>query len=202
MIVGVDPSYARTGIATTGDTRSLTPPSALTGGHPLRRATRRRAWLRGTITPLIRGADLVAVEGMYPTTEYGAIDRAELLGAIVDLVWSTGDAGILVVAPASPKILATGNGGPATDKAAMLTAARAAGSPATNGDEADAWWICELARLLVDPWHRVSESMLGTGLQPYPPHRARALDPYRPPWTTDHPSPWIRHPLKDGNHAP
>ena len=185
-IVGIDPSYARTGIATTTDTRSLTPPTVWASRPPLERATRRRAWIRSQLRAIIRSADLVAVEGMYPTTEYGAIDRAELLGAIVDLAWTTTDAAILVVAPASPKILATGNGGPATDKPAMLTAARADGSPARNGDEADAAWIAMLAALLTDPLHRGHDRL--------PAHRLRALDPYRPPWTTDHPCPWIRHP--------
>lgn len=174
-IVGIDPSYARTGVATSGDTRSLDPPP----GPP----PRRRAWLRGQLAPIVSTADVVAIEGLYPATQQGWLDRAYLVGAIIDQAWQY-DAAILVVAPASAKILATGDGGPKTDKPAMLAAAERAGSPARNGDEADAYWVAELARLVTDPM----SAGLYRGMAP---QRARALDPYLPPYKTD---PWIRHP--------
>lgn len=182
-VIGIDPSYTRTGVATTADTRSLTPPPAHAHLPPLAREAARRAWLVSRLRPLMAGRDLVAVEGLYPSMNYGVIGRAALLGAITDAALTAG-AAVLIVAPATIKILATGNGGTGTDKAAMIAAAHTAGFNATNDDTADAAWLAELAHLIAhpnDPRHNR-----------YPPHQLRALDAYRPPYTRDHPSPWVR----------
>lgn len=189
-VLGIDPSYGRTGIATAGDTRSYTPPAATADLPPHERAAVRRSWLRGQLGNAMHGRDLIAVEGMFKSLEYGVIDRAQLLGAIIDLARSITDAPILVVPPASVKLYATGNGNAA--KSAMAEALDAARVTApwvthpANDDEADAWWIAAFAADFATGGRAAFVDRT--------PHQRGAVRALAPPYTRRHPSPWARTP--------
>lgn len=149
-VVGLDVSMSSTGIAWShrGETTRIT--TKKNKNLPHDGIHERLETLTIECQRAAAGCDLAVIE----TANYGAPARGQsstyhqLAGFWWHAAQAVWRAGIPYarVAPSSLKLYATGNGGSATDKKAMLAAARAAFPriPVANHDAADALWLAAL----------------------------------------------------------
>jgi Holliday junction resolvasome RuvABC endonuclease subunit len=139
LALGLDVSLGRTGVAlATGQTRSIKTHDER-GGHRLDLIMER-------LDPmLMHGPPVVAViEGYSPGGIQGLTMArlGELGGCIRRRLYQLGIP-YFEVAPKQLKKYATGSGGASKDD--MIVAAETAGARPSNDDEADAWWLRQMA---------------------------------------------------------
>jgi len=101
---------------------------------------RRLVEIRDRLRPIVRGSELVLVEGYLNASKSAGI-TGMVHGAVRALLMEEGiPYGTLP--PSSLKKYATGNGGSKTDKRAMALAAyKRAGVEFTDDNTCDAWWL-------------------------------------------------------------
>lgn len=144
-IIGLDLSIASTGIAVPdGTTMTLQPRVVDLGGRLNQLGTD----LWRILEP--EQPQLAVIEGysLHSPGPLGMVRRAEWVGCVRRDLRRMGRCPIVEVPPAQLKIWATGHGN--ADKAAMVDAARAAGGDPANHDEADAYLLWAIGRLVVD----------------------------------------------------
>jgi Holliday junction resolvasome RuvABC endonuclease subunit len=139
--LGLDLSLACTGIATaTGDLASIRPKAG--ASDPARRLNE----IVDRLDPHLRATNLevAVIEGYNPRGRQGfTMARIAELGGVVRMrLWQL-DVPYVEVPPAVLKKFATGSGN--ADKAAMVAAAVAAGASPANPDQADAFWLRQMA---------------------------------------------------------
>lgn len=169
MIVGLDLALTCTGWSTLDRAGALqwgtiTPSRSLPMGGRLDHIRQRAA-------ELVAGATLVAIEAPVVRTP-AAVVLGQVHGVVVHRLWEL-EVAVLIVPPATLKMLATGKGN--APKPDVRGAARKRlGYADESDDEADACWLADLAARL-----------LGWDRPPLPAGHLRALDkvtlPSRPP---------------------
>lgn len=139
-IVGLDLSLTRTGVADETGTSSV---SVRIDRHAsdLQRVMRLRS-VGKLLRDICMDADLVIYEGVAHEARYQSHALGELHGVIKLLLYQAG-VPFVPIPPKRLKKYATDNGNAGKDE--MLAAAIHWGSPASNNDEADAWWLRHIA---------------------------------------------------------
>lgn len=136
VVLGLDLSLRRTGLATAMHAESLVPPAQLTGFARLR-------WIRSTILGRLAGVDHVVVEGLsYGSHTPSALERAGLWHLVMVAIDARG-IGWTEVAPKSRAKYATGNGNAGKDEV-LAAAIKRLPQAVRNNDEADASWLCAI----------------------------------------------------------
>lgn len=108
--------------------------------------------IRAAVREYVRGSELVIIEG-YLNKSMSAGITGMVHGAVRSLLLEEGIP-YATLPPSSLKKYATGSGGSATDKTAMIMAAyKRGGIEFRNHNECDAWWLWVAARDHLDaPW--------------------------------------------------
>jgi hypothetical protein len=165
LVVGLDLSLKRTGIASPAGAESLSPPQQLG-------MLARQRWIRHAVLARVADADLLVVERIaYSTTGKYAKENAGLWYVVMTAVDARRIRWIDVVSN-TRALYATGNG--CADKDAVFKAAvQRLPVDVANNDEADAAWMCALGYDLLDQ-----------PLIELPARHRKALDTVRPRLTT------------------
>lgn len=134
-LAALDLSLTGTGYADASGTGSM--PTKLKGMERL-------CFLRDRVLHFCDGRDLVVIEG--PSLHSKGRGTCERWGYRGIVLLALHDAGIpfIEIAPSSLKLFATGKGNAKKDTV-MLAAARQ-GFEGADNDEADAWWLLQMAR--------------------------------------------------------
>lgn len=149
-IVALDLSLNSTGVATTVnigddvDTWALNPPDKIDDEYD---DVRRLQWIRNTVRLILAGptepADLVVIEGYAPGRQWKREAMGELGGVIKLDLFEQGYP-LAIVGTNQLKLYATGKGNSAKFKVGQAAAHRA-GRTFNTDDEADAWWLHQMA---------------------------------------------------------
>lgn len=151
--LGLDLSLACTGVATAdGDLVSIRPRAG--AADPARRLHE----IVDRLDPYLR-ADVAVVEGYNPKGRQGfTMARIAELGGVVRMrLWQL-SVPYVEAPPSLVKKFATGNGN--ADKAAVTAAAVAAGAAPANADQADAFWLRQLALAAAGAPHDDDQELL------------------------------------------
>lgn len=136
-VLALDLSLTSTGVVQPSGEIDVWAPKALTGVARLAELTR---CLRDVI--IIDPPELVVLEDYAYAARYSGHQAGELGGCIRLSLFHKGIP-FVEVAPTALKKFATGSGKGSKDK--VLAAAVREGAPVDGNDEADAWWLHELA---------------------------------------------------------
>lgn len=147
-VIGLDVSTAATGLAMPdGTVRTIRPHAK--ASEPARRLSE----IIALLDPYLRLAkpDIAVLEGYSPGGPGGwhVMQRLAEVGGAVRLRLFELGIPYVEVAPSTLKKYATGYGGSAKRKVTkedMVEAARGAGRPVANDNEADAWWLYAMGR--------------------------------------------------------
>jgi Holliday junction resolvasome RuvABC endonuclease subunit len=161
VIVGLDLSLTRTGIATRHGADSIQTPEQLKGFARMR-------WIRARVNEWTNHADLVVVERVaYNSNTAHAKENAGLWHVVMIAIDARGIPWVDVASATRCKY-ATGNG--RADKGQVLAAAiKRLPVDVTNHDEADAAWLCA-----------IGHDLYGAPLAAMPAVNRAALDTVRP----------------------
>ena len=142
MYLGIDQSLNATGLCLVDDQGMVRESETVDPGKL--RDVERLAFVKARVTSLLRrGAKFVAFEG-YSYNSVGRVFELGEVGGVLRLVVFESGLKYVVLPPASLKKFATGN--PEAEKEAMVDAAKEAGFNASDDNQADAFFLAQVAR--------------------------------------------------------
>lgn len=154
-VLAIDPSLRRNGLCISDGTTWLLEPKDLTG-------VKRLSWLRDQVEEILESYQPHVV--MLENYAHGKGNRAHQIGewgGVLRLLLQDMGRPVVLVAPKSLKVFATGNG--SADKPAVVAAmSKVAGRQfRKEGDEADAFALCAMPFALIGaPWFPVTDAQL------------------------------------------
>jgi Holliday junction resolvasome RuvABC endonuclease subunit len=148
--LGVDQSLNGTGLCVLEDDGRVRHMQTVNVGS--RRGAERLAFIELSTAALLDGKiNFVCLEG-YSYNSTGKVFQLGEVGGVLQLLFYKRGLSYAVVPPASLKKFAVGN--PAADKEAVVKAARQGGIDVADDNQADAYFLATVARMLhVDPHH-------------------------------------------------
>lgn len=140
-IVGLDLSLTATGVAKNGGCQTIRF-KIVKNASELDKVARLRD-LGRLVDRECKGADLVVIEGHSFNSQFSHAHSLGELHGVVKVCLFQRDIPFVLVPPASLKKFATGRGNAGKDE--VLSAAIRDGSPASENNAADAWWLHSMA---------------------------------------------------------
>lgn len=154
-VLAIDPSLRRNGLCISDGTTWLLEPKDLTG-------VQRLSWLRDEMEAILEDYQPHVV--MLENYAHGKGNRAHQIGewgGVLRLLLQDMGRPVVLVAPKSVKVFATGNGGAGKSEMVAAMSEVAGRQFRKEGDEADAFALCAMPFALIGkPWFPVDETRL------------------------------------------